>query len=656
MSAIAGIVFFDETAMQSGLIERMTATMEQRGHDGIHHWQQGGAALGHCMLCTTAEATRERQPLALDDGSAVLVFDGRIDNRQQLHKDLLARGVLPRDDTDAELVLRAWQCWGEECPIRLLGDFVFFVWCTTSRRLFGARDTAGVRHCHYASGNGWFAFATEMRPLFATGLIERRLNKDFLYDYIGDQFDRIDDSSSWFDGIQRLPLANAIAVTASGSHKWRYWQVEHQPQQNFASLQDCREGFVDVLTQAIECRLRSNGPVGVMLSGGMDSSAITGLIGKRLQHCLQQPLHSYSLVRADREHCLDWPHIQTMLADNPQLSPTIIDSALSADQCHQLLALIPQLDNPQAMAEAMPHIILAEAAQARGCRVLLDGFASDLLFLQPETSLDLAFKYRLWASVPAILASWRRHHVAGAGRNLLRLALRELLPAVVTDPYRRVHRQRLRQRELEQAIAQSLLPRAQALAYITQRQTLCSQLDAPLLAARPQAPELPALLRPMLGYAYEVNDPLFGHHQVEVRGPFADRRVLEFAFAMPLEAKFARGWTKGLLRECMAGIVPDSVRQRRQIVGHPGWKFYQGVMQHWAGAAPEFWFSPQKEAGLRALLDSAAVDSLFAEAGTAGGFDAAMRTMKLAVICRWLHTFGFDSAGFEGANSPLPIP
>lgn len=638
MSAIAGIVFFNEAPLPHGLIERMTAAMAVRGPDGIQHWQSTSTAFGHCRFCTTPESLHEQQPLLLEDGSAVLVFAGRIDNRGELRRDLLAHGLPLRDDTDAELVLRSWQCWGEDSPNRLLGDFVYFIWCSKTRRLFGARDVAGTRNCYYAAGNGWFAFASEMQALLATGLLAARVNKEFIYDYLGDEFDRIDANASWFEGIQRLPLAHCINATAAGHNSRRYWQVESQPQRTFASMDECREAFLEVLTQAVECRLRSNGPVGVMLSGGMDSSAITALACKRLQHRLQQPLHSYSLVRAQPQQCVDSPYIQAMLADNP-LQATIIDSNLSAEQFQRYLVMIASMESPHGITDAMPHLPIAEAAQARGCRVLLDGFAADLLFRSPESSLELAFKHHKWSSLPAILSSWRQHRIDGAGNRLLRLAARELLPTALTGPYRRYNQQRRQRLDLEASIGNSLLRRQDAIGHINSRQALRQQLDLPISAARPLAPALPALLRPMLGYAYEVNEPLFARHHVELRGPFSDRRVLEFAFSMPLEAGFALGFYKSFLRECMTGYIPDSVLRRSQIIGHPGGWFFEGLMNYSKTEAQEFWNLPAKDDVLKRLLDAKAVDRLFTAVSTTAEFEAAGKWMKLAVLSRWLHTF-----------------
>src|SRR5438874_1745708 len=114
VSAIAGLVHFDGAPIAPGVIEKMTAAMIARGPDGISHWNKGAIALGQCALRTTPESLHETQPLANEDASVLLVMDGRVDNREELRRDLEARGARLRDDTDAELVLRAFEAWGDE--------------------------------------------------------------------------------------------------------------------------------------------------------------------------------------------------------------------------------------------------------------------------------------------------------------------------------------------------------------------------------------------------------------------------------------------------------------------------------------------------------------------------------------------------------------
>ena len=113
MSGIAGIIHFDGAPIEPGQIEKMTAAMAHRGPDGIHHWVKGSVALGQCMLRTTPESLEETQPLTNEDESLVLVMDGRVDNWEELRKELLGRGAVLRTRADAELVLRAYEVWGE---------------------------------------------------------------------------------------------------------------------------------------------------------------------------------------------------------------------------------------------------------------------------------------------------------------------------------------------------------------------------------------------------------------------------------------------------------------------------------------------------------------------------------------------------------------
>ena len=348
MSGIAGIIRFDGAPVEPGLVEKMTSAMPYRGPDGLNHWVKGPVALGQCLLRTTPESLEETQPLTNGDESLVLVMDGRVDNREDLRRELLGRGAVLRTRADAELVLRAYEIWGETCPDRIIGEYVFFVWDARQRRLFGARDAAGTRHFFYHSGNGWFAFASEIKGLLATGLIEPRLNESRLLDYIVVEFDRDDQVGTFYQDIHRLPAGHAMTVTARGANVWRCWNPGDLPVLHFSSLDDCAEGFLEQFRTAVKCRLRSSGPVGAMLSGGLDSSSIVGLISKEFRAELQQPLKTFSLIREDRENCPDWESIQAMLKDD-WIDPAIITSARAGEIAQSYLENIRTADEPFAL-------------------------------------------------------------------------------------------------------------------------------------------------------------------------------------------------------------------------------------------------------------------------------------------------------------------
>lgn len=167
MSGIAGIVRFDGAPVEPGLIESMTAAIAHRGPDGIAHWTRGPVALGHCMLRTTPESLEETQPLANEDGSLVLVMDGRVDNWEELRAELLRRGAVLRTRADAELVLRAYEAWGRDCVAHLDGDFALAIWDARHRRLFCARDRLGHKPFHYHWDGATLAFASELHPILA---------------------------------------------------------------------------------------------------------------------------------------------------------------------------------------------------------------------------------------------------------------------------------------------------------------------------------------------------------------------------------------------------------------------------------------------------------------------------------------------------------
>ena len=334
MSGIAGVAQFDGAMVEPGLLEAMTAAMQARGPDGTQHWRQGPVALGHCAFHTTPESLGEQQPLGNHDRSLVLVLDGRVDNREELAREVRSRGASPRSLSDAELVLCAYEVWGEQCPEWIIGEFVFFVWDSRNRRLFGARDAVGTRHFYYHAGETWFAFASEIKGLLALGKFEPRLNESRLLDYLVEEFDRSDEVATFYQGISRMPAGHAMSASLDGTRIWRYWDPGNLEPARYASQDECAEAFTEQLRIAVKCRLRAVGPVGATLSGGLDSSSIVALIRKEFRDQLNQPLRTFSLIREDRENCPDWRNIQAMLAGG-WIAPTVITSSRATEVCRE---------------------------------------------------------------------------------------------------------------------------------------------------------------------------------------------------------------------------------------------------------------------------------------------------------------------------------
>ena len=647
MSGIAGIVHFDGAPIDPGLVERMTGAMAPRGPDGIDHWRKGPVALGQCMLCTTPESLEEKQPLSNEDESLVLVMDGRVDNWQELRRELLGRGAVLRDRSDAELVLRAYEAWGEECPDRIIGEFVFFIWSARQRQLFGARDAAGTRHFYYHSGNGWFAFASEIKGLLALERIEPKLNESRLLDYLVDEFDRDDEIGTFYQGIDRMPAGHAMSVTAQGVKIWRYWNPENLPALNFSSPEKCAEAFLDQLRVAVKCRLRSIGPVGAMLSGGMDSSSIVGLISKEFRADLTQPLKTFSLIREDRENCPDWRAIKEMLKDE-WLDPVIITSALSSEVCRTYFDNIKNLNEPFALSQGFTDSLVFNAAREDGCRVVFDGMAGDLLFYSFDRSMDCILREKKFAQIPALRAACRRHGLDnGFWRELAWKSLRSVTPERLRVVYRKLRdRKKLSGGKLGETPGSllSLLHPATARQHLATRNALRQQAAARVRPDNDQGTHAQYFTTGLLSFAHEVNGQIALSVGVEPRSPFSDRRVIEFAIRMPLAAKLCLPWYKHLMRNCMAGILPEEVRWRSDIGNHPGWKFFERLIAEMAQNAPEIWNRPGMDGKLKRLINSSRFRQASDEYLRSGDLSVGGNIFELAILAEWLgaqpHTIG----------------
>src|SRR3989454_9825112 len=272
----------------------MLARLAHRGPDGAGVWSGGAVGLGHRLLHTTPESLREHLPLASGDGTLVLTADARIDNRGELLA-ALGRGV---EATDAELILAAYERWGERCPEHLLGDFAFVIWDARRATLFCARDHFGVKPFYYYHAPGrLFCFASEIKGLLALAEVPRRLNETRVADYLVPLLE--DKVITFYQDILRLPPAHRMTVTRQGVRIEQYWALDPEREIRMKSDADYAAAFREIFTEAVRCRLRSAFPVGSMLSGGLDSSSIVCVARQLLAQDGGETLHTFSPVFDD---------------------------------------------------------------------------------------------------------------------------------------------------------------------------------------------------------------------------------------------------------------------------------------------------------------------------------------------------------------------
>jgi asparagine synthase (glutamine-hydrolysing) len=272
VSGIVGIVNLDGRPVDRALLRRMTRYMAPRGPDAQEIWSEGHVGLGHAMLRTTWEAARERQPSTLD-GATWIVADCRVDAREDLRRELLARGRDPgKDAPDAELILHAYAAWGGHCVDHLLGDFAFAIWDGTARALFCARDHLGVKAFFHARIGDTLMFSNTLNCLRLCPGVPNDLDEAAIADFLMLGY-ALDLDRTSFSAIRRLAPAHTLTVSGNGMSARRYWQMPFEAEIRYRRRSEYVEHFLELLDTAIRDRLRTD-RVGVFMSGGLDSPTL----------------------------------------------------------------------------------------------------------------------------------------------------------------------------------------------------------------------------------------------------------------------------------------------------------------------------------------------------------------------------------------------
>jgi asparagine synthase (glutamine-hydrolysing) len=582
MSGIVGIIHFDGRPVNGEQLRRMTQAIAHRGPDGEAHWQGGAMGLGHRMMHTTPEARAESQPLNDESGQLCLTFDGRIDNRAELQAAINRAGWPLRTNTDAELVLRAYQCWGEESPQRLLGDFAYGLWDAQRRTLFCARDQFGVKPFYYHLTDRLFIFASEVKAILALPEVSARLNEPRIADYLTEYLEGYDRVSSFYEGIYKLPPAHTAVIRNNQIKLTRYWALDPHREIQYKSDAEYEEAFRELFTDAVRCRLRSAGPVGSMLSGGMDSSSIVCVARELLLSVGKTPLHTFSAIADGDAHCqVETQAIFEVLRGGGFNAHTITPEELPRFVT-KLDKWVRQVDDLFDTQIAHVPLTMYLLAQEQGVNVVLDGVDGDVL-----ASLNCApLRYQLRAG------RWRDALSCGkeladffetplwsmVGREACATAAYLALPrALLRGMRRRVRRgpKWAHNNSLNRGFAQRVQLPGRFVSTVAQEDTF--------LASSIKEEKAHELSQAYVTAALERYERVAAAHGVEARHPLFDRRLVEFCLAIPWQQHFLNGWTKPLMRRAMKGIIPDAIRWRKN---------WEHVGQAFSAAWRKLWVAP----------------------------------------------------------------
>jgi asparagine synthase (glutamine-hydrolysing) len=568
MSGICGVVNFDGEPLEASDIFVMTSLLQRRGPERTGVWRDGSVGLGHTLLATTPEAEEEQLPLVHEPTGCAITADVRLDNREELLR-LLRRGD-EKDLGDAAIVLAAYLEWGETCTERLLGDFAFAIWDPRQRQFFGARDHMGMKPFYYHhSPRKVFAVTSEPKAILALPRTPYRINEGRIADYLVNPLEGIDKTSTFFEEVYRLPPAHTLTVDREGMRLRKYWHLEPGDELRLSDDQSYSEAFLEVFTKAIRSRLRSVGPIGSMLSGGIDSSSVTAIASAILADAGQGPLPTFSAVSPNADDCIE---TRTIHATVEHLGESIEPHLISHDDLARfptLPALMRMLDEPFDGSMALPRVIYL-AARLRGCRVVLDGVAGDVV-LGASGYLTHLLRTGRWGRAYSE-ASKSNAYWGGGDPPIRQLATR--IFALYAPRFAKRLRRRAQARPQAAAIGREAGLRTGFAEQVRLHERLATLRAQG--ASRPGEPfahgRARSITHPFLTVGRERYDRVAASVGVEPRDPFLDVRLIELAVRLPGEQLLENGYPKAVLRHALAAHLPDEVRFRRGKE-HLGWVF-----------------------------------------------------------------------------------
>src|SRR5688572_21681108 len=295
MCGIAGVLNLDAAPASPGAVESMLRVLAHRGPDDTATHVAGPCALGHRRL-SIIDVEGGHQPMTNEDRSLWITFNGEIFNYLELRQWLETRGHRFATQSDTEVILHLYEEKGEACVEELNGQWAFAIWDEGRRRLFLSRDRLGVRPIYYASVGRTFLFASEIKALCTHPGLGRDLDLKTLDQIL--TFWAPLPPRTILRHVSELPPGHSLSVHADGHHRLhQYWQPDYRQAEEPVSEERCAEQLLELLTDATRIRLRSDVPVGVYLSGGLDSSVITAIV----KSIAKDRLRSFSVTFSDPE-------------------------------------------------------------------------------------------------------------------------------------------------------------------------------------------------------------------------------------------------------------------------------------------------------------------------------------------------------------------
>lgn len=509
-------------------------------NDGLPKDPRPFVGLGSRRLAILDVSPAGNQPMQIEGGDYSITFNGEIYNYKEIRAELEKLGNSLRTGTDTEVILRAYRQWGEECLRRFNGMWAFAIWDRPRQRLFCARDRFGVKPFYYALFNGAFYFGSEIKQILQASRMPRTANAEAVHHYL--EWGLLDYSpETFFEGIHQLPAGHWLQLDEFDPLRpviRRYWDLRIEPQVEIDE-QEATERFRELFENAVRLRLRSDVPVGISLSGGLDSSAVV-CQARRITPTTE--FQTFSACFED-DSIDEREYVSAVVAATLGVGHVTVPEGASF--WRNFKSIVYHQDEPPLSTGSFPQWCVMAEAHRHGVPVILGGQGGDEVLCgylkyqyfylwhllrrhDPRFFLEAAFSVRTATNFHWTMDSAARY-----------------LPAVFRRSFSVVNR--LGSPALRDLFGDTK-PGMGAARSIAERQKIDLTYSS-----------IPALLH--------HEDRISMAHSVESRLPFLDYQLVEFAVNCPPALKLRHGWSKWLLRNAMTDVLPEKIRLRRSKLG-----------------------------------------------------------------------------------------
>lgn len=563
MSAICGFVNINGTPAPKDVGKSMLKSFKLYKVDDIRYFNKGNIFMGCGIQYITSESLFEVLPYHDDIRKLVITSDAIIDNRKELLEVFKIQKEIWNKVTDSDLIRQAYEKWGSECPKYLVGDFAFAIWDESKQELFCARDHVGKRTLYFYSDKETFAFSTLMKPLFKV-IKNVKLNERWISDFlaIDSILHEVECNETVYEGIYQVPPATSVVVNKAGIQKKVYWDpLKEVKPLKYKTDAEYDEAFKKVFFEAVNCRVRSCGEVGIMLSGGLDSGSVGCLAARKLQQ-QGKVLKAYSSVPAievkneDRYSIPDETRYIEEILKNYKNIEISYCKCLEKNSVSNIEGFVQALEQPYKTIENLfwSDEILELAAKG-GCKILLDGQYGNctVSFGDFVTNALTLFRDMRYVKLYKEICAYCEERKIGRKRVCKGLIK-------VFTPYNIKKITQKRKEEVDIYMYSPVNP------------VLIKKYDVDKRISYLGLNEFPERHYDLYQSRKDIVNPIaFSHigametklsltHGIIERDPTRDKRVIEFCMRVPSDQFVSNGQDRNLIRRGMKGILPDMIR------------------------------------------------------------------------------------------------